>query len=105
MWDEDEDNNPYGHEYGSDSEYVPSQPQDQDLDSVDYDTPTPVEPKKGGYSSRIEQMLYENPDLEILITNAGKNTESGGSYIAYTIQTGVSVAFTPHNFSNLIRSM
>lgn len=45
--------------------------------------------KKGGYDSRIEQMLYENQDLQILITDAGKNHESGGSYIAYTIRTGV----------------
>lgn len=45
--------------------------------------------KRGGYESRIEQILYENPDLQIVITDAGKNTESGGSYIAYTIRTGV----------------
>ncbi|KAI4223742.1 MAG: hypothetical protein LQ349_007367 [Xanthoria aureola] len=44
--------------------------------------------KKGGYDSRIEQILYENPDLQILITDAGKSHESGGSYIAYTIRTG-----------------
>jgi len=47
-----------------------------------------VEPKKGGYDSRIEQILYENPDLDIQIVHAGKNTEGGGSYIAYTIRTG-----------------
>ena len=46
--------------------------------------------KKGGYDSRIEQLLYENPDLQIIITDAGKNMESGGSYITYTIRTGVS---------------
>ncbi|KAF2456358.1 sorting nexin-like protein-41 [Lineolata rhizophorae] len=45
-------------------------------------------PKKGGYDSRIEQILYEFPDQPILITHAGKNLESGGSYIAYTIRTG-----------------
>ncbi|KAM0801020.1 sorting nexin-41 [Usnea florida] len=44
--------------------------------------------KRGGYDSRIEQILYENHDLQILITDAGKNHESGGSYIAYTIRTG-----------------
>ena len=48
-----------------------------------------MEPRKGGYDSRIEQILHENPDLDISITQAGKNTESGGSYIAYTIRTGV----------------
>ena len=45
--------------------------------------------KKGGYDSRIEQILYENPDLQIVITDAGKSHESGGSYIVYTIRTGV----------------
>jgi len=63
------------------------------MSDVDYDEDHPrgarVEPKKGGYDSRIEQILYENPDLPILITCAGKNLESGGSYIAYTIRTGV----------------
>ncbi|KAK4106134.1 hypothetical protein N658DRAFT_438264 [Parathielavia hyrcaniae] len=43
--------------------------------------------KPGGYDSRIEQMLYENPELPILITDAGKSTESG-RYIVYTIKTG-----------------
>lgn len=45
--------------------------------------------KKGGYDSRIEQILYENPDLPILIVDAGKSSESGGKYIVYTIKTGV----------------
>lgn len=45
--------------------------------------------KPGGYDSRIEQILYENPELPILITDAGKSTESGGKYIVYTIRTGV----------------
>jgi hypothetical protein len=44
--------------------------------------------KKGGYDSRIEQILYENPDLPILIVDAGKSLESGGKYIVYTIRTG-----------------
>ncbi|KAK9237111.1 hypothetical protein V1525DRAFT_404981 [Lipomyces kononenkoae] len=42
-----------------------------------------------GFSSRIEQLLIGNPDLEILIVDAGKSHEgSGGGYIAYTIRTG-----------------
>lgn len=44
--------------------------------------------KPGGYDSRIEQILYENPGLSILITDAGKSIESGGRYIVYTIRTG-----------------
>ncbi|KZF21660.1 hypothetical protein L228DRAFT_211844 [Xylona heveae TC161] len=45
------------------------------------------QPRKS-YNSRIEQILYENPDMPILIVDAGKNHESGGSYIVYTIRTG-----------------
>ena len=45
--------------------------------------------KPGGYDSRVEQMLYENPELPILIIEAGKSSESGGRYIVYTIRTGV----------------
>lgn len=48
-----------------------------------------VPQKKGGYDSRIEQILYENTDLQIVITDAGKSQESGASYIVYTIRTGV----------------
>jgi sorting nexin-41/42 len=60
-----------------------------DEDDEGYAKPRYIAPKKGGYDSRIEQIIYENPDLPILITSAGKNLEGGGSYIAYTIRTGV----------------
>lgn len=50
--------------------------------------------KPGGYDSRVEQMLYENPELPILITEAGKSSESG-RYIVYTIKTGVSLIPPP----------
>lgn len=43
----------------------------------------------GVYDSRVEQILCENPELPILINHAGKNSETGGNYIVYTIQTGV----------------
>lgn len=49
----------------------------------------PPRRKPGGYSSRIEQILYENPEMPIVITDAGKSVESGGRYIVYTIRTGV----------------
>ncbi|KAL9097446.1 MAG: hypothetical protein Q9165_000342 [Trypethelium subeluteriae] len=67
-----------------------SRPRDLSDESLEDDHPAPqqVPPRKGGYNSRIEQILYENPDLPIEITYAGKNLESGGSYIAYTIRTG-----------------
>lgn len=45
--------------------------------------------KPGGYDSRIEQILYENPELPVLITDAGKSLENGGRHIVYTIRTGV----------------
>lgn len=45
-------------------------------------------PKPGGYAGRIEQILYENPNLPILITDAGKGSD-GTKYIVYTIRTGV----------------
>lgn len=61
---------------------------DEDEEYVEQKRPQ----KKGGYDSRIEQILYENEDLQILITDAGKSHESGGSYIAYTIRTGVCCA-------------
>lgn len=64
-----------------------------DLSDVEYgeqqqSSPKRVTPKKGGYDSRVEQWLYENPSSPILITYAGKNLEGGGGYIAYTINTG-----------------
>lgn len=51
---------------------------------------TPPRRRPGGYNSRIEQILYENPNMPIMITDAGKSVESGGRYIVYTIKTGVS---------------
>ena len=61
----------------------------------DYGEPAGVpKKKKGGYDSRIEQILYENPDLPILIVDAGKSLESGGKYIVYTIKTGVGTFYT-----------
>ena len=65
-----------------------SRPRDLSDDEGDY-AQQRAPHKKGGYDSRIEQILYENQDLQIIITDAGKNHESGGSYIAYTIRTGV----------------
>ncbi len=63
------------------------QPSDMGSDD-EFNQPTPRR-KPGGYDSRIEQILYENPELPILITDAGKSMESGGKYIVYTIRTGV----------------
>ncbi|KAL8806721.1 MAG: hypothetical protein Q9182_001118 [Xanthomendoza sp. 2 TL-2023] len=61
---------------------------DDDEDNYAQQRSEQIQRKKGGYDSRIEQMLYENPDLQIVITDAGKSHESGGSFIVYTIRTG-----------------
>ncbi|KAI9815447.1 MAG: Sorting nexin, cytoplasm-to-vacuole targeting pathway/endosomal sorting [Pycnora praestabilis] len=70
-----------------------SRPQDlsddeERTDHAEHERSSTNAPKKGTYDSRIEQILYENPNLPIIITDAGKNHESGGSYIVYTIRTG-----------------
>ena len=63
----------------------------------------PPKRKVGGYTSRIEQILYENPDMSIVITDAGKSLESGGRHIVYTIRTGVSAFLVDAtSFSGLI---
>ena len=62
---------------------------DNDDDNDDSLATDRITPKKGGYDSRVEQWLYENPDTPILITHAGKNVEGGGNWITYTIATGV----------------
>jgi len=63
-----------------------------DEEGEDGEEPTRAEgqsliPPKGGYDSRVQQLLYENPDLEIIITAAGKSSDGG--YIVYRIRTGV----------------
>ena len=76
----------------SETETRPRQYEDISAGSdEEYGGSTQVAPKmkKGGYDSRIEQILYENPDLPILIVEAGKSLESGGKFIVYTIRTGV----------------
>ena len=113
MWN-DEDNNPYSSydrresatERPSTSDSAGSSPTNdppefvsrpRDLsDDEDYgQQQLGVSRKKGGYDSRIEQILYENPDLQIIITDAGKNHEGGGSFIVYTIKTGVGLVVVP----------
>ncbi|EQK97634.1 hypothetical protein G6O67_007338 [Ophiocordyceps sinensis] len=117
MWN-DEDNNPYGTSFArrdshltspSSRDYRPfDAPHTPTSGSSEDDEPAfrnsavrddsdreafatddgPPRRKPGGYNSRIEQMLDENPDMPIMITDAGKSLESGGRYIVYTIRTG-----------------
>ncbi|CAI7646150.1 unnamed protein product [Penicillium bialowiezense] len=56
-------------------------------DEADYGAASQQYPRKSVYDSRIEQILYENPEMPILITDAGKNHEGGGGFIVYTIRT------------------
>ncbi|KAB8079301.1 hypothetical protein BDV29DRAFT_187271 [Aspergillus leporis] len=68
-----------------------SRPQDfSDEENEEYDAQPSSHGyyRKSAYDSRIEQILYENPEMPILITDAGKNHEGGGSFIVYTIRTG-----------------
>ncbi|KAJ5467839.1 hypothetical protein N7475_005591 [Penicillium sp. IBT 31633x] len=57
-------------------------------DEAEYGAASQEYPRKSVYDSRIEQILYENPEMPIMITDAGKNHEGGGGFIVYTIRTG-----------------
>jgi hypothetical protein len=69
----------------------PHNPSDEEQDETVQDRSANLRRKKGGYDSRVEQILCENEDLQIVITDAGKSQESGAGYIVYTIKTGVSL--------------
>ncbi|KAJ4298160.1 Sorting nexin, cytoplasm-to-vacuole targeting pathway/endosomal sorting [Kalmusia sp. IMI 367209] len=66
----------------------------RDMTDIDYDDNEAssegerIVSKKGGYDSRVEQWLYENPESNILITFAGKNQVGGGNFITYQIDVG-----------------
>lgn len=64
--------------------------EESDSDEEDYSNQAGKSSPKS-YESRILQILHENPDLPIQITDAGKSMESGGKYIVYTIRTGVCI--------------
>ncbi|KAL4992356.1 sorting nexin-41 [Aspergillus falconensis] len=81
---------PSSHSSNPDISDFSQHPEASDDDEGDYagQTSRTGYPRKSVYDSRIEQLLYENPDMPILITDAGKNHEGGGSFIVYTIRTG-----------------
>jgi sorting nexin-41/42 len=96
-WDQVDPRFDAPHTPSSTSDDAPLPQYDNDTSDADTDEETAARGrgelvprrKPGGYDSRIEQILYENPELPILITDAGKSMESGGRYIVYTIRTGV----------------
>lgn len=68
-----------------------SKPRDLSDDDEDY-SEQHVSAVKANYETRVERLLFENEDLQIIIRDAGKSHENGGSYIAYTIRTGVCIS-------------
>ena len=85
---------PSSHSSTNDPPEFLSRPDDLSEEEDDYakGQGSGYQPKKGGYDSRIQQILYENPEMEIIITEAGKSPD--GSYIVYRIRTGVLLAST-----------
>ncbi|BDD60973.1 Sorting nexin-41 [Monascus purpureus] len=80
---------PSAHYSDDPPDYVTNEPDLSDEDGPAYGAQhAPGYRRKSVYDSRIEQILYENLDMPILITDAGKNHEGGGSFIVYTIRTG-----------------
>lgn len=57
-------------------------------DHADDDEEAFIQARRKSYPSRVEQILDEDSDMPILITQATKNSDSG-NYIVYTIKTGV----------------
>ena len=58
----------------SDSTDLLARPRDlSDTEEEDQEQQSGHLPRKGGYDGRTQQVLYENPDVEIIITDAGKS--------------------------------
>src|SRR5215471_5411306 len=47
--------------------------------------------KDGEMCCKIDEILCKNPEMRIIITNAGKASDGGANFIAYTIEVGVLV--------------
>jgi hypothetical protein len=45
--------------------------------------------KEGEACCRIDEILRKNPEMRIVITDAGKASDGGANFIAYTIDVGV----------------
>jgi hypothetical protein len=45
--------------------------------------------KEGETCCRVDEVLRRNPEMRIIITDAGKTSDGGANFIAYTIDVGV----------------
>ena len=45
--------------------------------------------KDGEMCCKVDEILCKNPEMRIIITNAGKASDGGANFIAYTIEVGV----------------
>ncbi|RMZ82202.1 hypothetical protein DV738_g1752, partial [Chaetothyriales sp. CBS 135597] len=97
MWEED--NNPYG-SFNQHESSNPSTLRTSYQDRASTPPSSQSSAAAGGYDGRIQQILYENPELDILITDAGKSPHGG--FIEYRIRTGdIEVARRYSEFASL----
>jgi hypothetical protein len=52
-------------------------------------TPGISREKDGELCCKVDEILCKNPELRIIITDAGKASDGGANFIAYTIEVGV----------------
>jgi hypothetical protein len=60
--------------------------------------------KEGETCCKIDEILVKNPEMRIVISDAGKASDGGANFIAYTIEVGVCqsfVSFIHHSFGGL----
>lgn len=53
-------------------------------------TPGVQREKEGETCCKIDEILVKNPEMRIVISDAGKASDGGANFIAYTIEVGVS---------------
>ena len=49
--------------------------------------------KEGETCCKIDEILVKNPEMRIVISDAGKASDGGANFIAYTIEVGVCQSF------------
>jgi len=49
--------------------------------------------KEGESCCKIDDVLRKNPEMRIVITDAGKASDGGANFIAYTIEVGVTALY------------